>query len=165
MFLSAIVIWLIAIVLLLIVFLNNKKNIPAALRISLDQLIIILPRLPLSLLAAGFITVLLPEELISSWIGLDSGLIGIFIAAAIGSLIPSGPIVAFPVAIALYKLGAGTPQLVAFLTGWSSFQITRMLLWEVPFLGWGFAYKRLIVSIPLPLIAGGISMLLIYMYY
>ena len=165
MFVSAIIIWLIAIMLLLIVFLIDKKNIPEALKISLNQLIIILPRLPLSLLAAGFITVLLPEELISSWIGSDSGFFGVFIAALIGSLIPSGPIVAFPVAIALYKLGAGSPQLVAFLTGWSCFQITRMLLWEVPFLGWGFAYKRLIVSIPLPFIAGGISMLLIFIYH
>ena len=164
MFISAIIIWLLAIILLLIVFVKNKKNIPEALNISLNQFILVLPRLPLSLLAAGFITVVLPKELISSWIGHDSGFFGLLIAAVIGSIIPSGPIVAFPVAIALYKLGAGSPQLVAFLTGWSSFQITRMLLWEVPFLGWGFAYKRVIVSIPLPFIAGGISMLLIFVY-
>ena len=125
---------------------------------------IILPRLPISLLAAGFITSLLPEEVISSWIGSGSGFLGVLIASVIGSIIPSGPIVAFPVAIALYKLGAGTPQLIAFLTGWSSFQISRMLLWEVPFLGWQFAMRRSVVSIPLPFIAAGISMVIIFLY-
>jgi len=32
-----------------------------------------------------------------------------------GTLIPSGPIISFPSAIALDRLGAGTPQLVAFI--------------------------------------------------
>ncbi len=164
MLFSALVIWFLAILLLLVVFLDGNKKLSDALNISYQQLIIILPRLPLSLLAAGFITSLLPQELISGWIGSESGFLGVFIAALVGSLIPSGPIVAFPVAIALYNLGTGTPQLIAFLTGWSSFQITRMLLWEIPFLGWGFAMKRCLVSIPLPFVAAAISMAIIYMY-
>ncbi|MBL41280.1 MAG: hypothetical protein CMM49_01315 [Rhodospirillaceae bacterium] len=165
MLVSALLIWFIAFVLFFIVYFKNKENISQALSISYDQLIVILPRLPFSLLAAGFITVLLPEQIISGWIGSDSGFIGVLIAAIIGAFVPSGPIVAFPVAIAFYKLGAGYPQLVAFLTGWSSFQITRMLMWEIPFLGWGFAYRRIIISIPLPLVAGGISMLLTFIYF
>ena len=164
MFFSALLIWFLAIILLLVVFVKDKDKLPEAFGISFHQLLVILPRLPLSLLAAGFITSLLPEELISSWIGYESGFIGVFIAACIGSIIPSGPIVAFPVAIALYKLEAGTPQLIAFLTGWSSFQITRMLLWEVPFLGWSFVFRRVLVSIPLPFVAAGISMIIIFLY-
>ncbi|PPR78747.1 MAG: hypothetical protein CFH01_00806 [Alphaproteobacteria bacterium MarineAlpha2_Bin1] len=165
MLISALIIWFIAFTLFFIVYFKNKEKIPEALTISLEQLIMILPRLPFSLLAAGFITVLLPDKLISSWIGSDTGFIGVLIASIIGAFVPSGPIVAFPVAIALYKLGAGYPQLVAFLTGWSSFQITRMLMWEVPFLGWSFAYKRVIISLPLPFVAGGISMLLTFIYF
>ena len=164
MFYSAILIWFLAIILLIIIYFDNKKKLPEALGFSFQQLLIIIPRLPLSLLAAGFITLLLPEKLISSWIGPESSFIGVLIASCIGAIIPSGPIVAFPVAIALYKLGAGTPQLVAFLTGWSSFQITRMLLWEVPFLGWSFVFRRVLVSIPLPFVAAGISMIIIFLY-
>ena len=103
-----------------------------------------------------------PQELISEWIGSESGIIGIFIATFFGVLIPSGPIVAFPIAIALFNSGAGVTQLVAFLTGWSIFQFSRLLIWEVPFLGWQFASRRLLLSISLPFIAAGISSLLIF---
>lgn len=162
MILSAIILFFLASILCLLTIFLKKENLPEAISISFEQFIIVLPRLPVALIAAGFITVLLPEQMISNWIGKDSGLTGIMIASVIGVVIPSGPIVSFPIAFALYNLGAGTPQLIAFLTGWSIFQISRLLLWEVPFLGWSFVFRRLMVSLPLPFIAAGIAALFIF---
>ncbi len=119
-----------------------------------EQLLIILPRLPISFFAAGFIAELLPKDQIGPLIGDGSGFTGIVIAALFGALIPSGPIVSFPIAIALAKLGAGTPQLVAFIAAWSCYMIQRLLMWEIPLMGWGFAWRRMVASIPLPFICG-----------
>ena len=81
----------------------------------------------------------------------------ILIAGLVGALLPRGPIISFPVAIALMELGAGTPQLVAFLTAWSAFAMHRLLMWEIPLMGMAFASKRLLVSVVLPPIAGLIA--------
>ena len=161
MILSAVFLWSLACILGFTTYITRPLQLREAFTISWEQLIIVLPRLPVALLAAGFITVLLPQELISSWIGSESGIIGVLIAAAVGVFVPSGPVISFPVAIALFNLGAGTPQLIAFLTGWSIFQLTRLLMWEVPFLGWSFAFRRLLVSAPLPFLAAGISALIL----
>ena len=119
-----------------------------------EQLLVILPRLPVSFFAAGFIAELLPKDQIGPLIGDGSGFTGIVIAALFGALVPSGPIVSFPIAIALDKLGAGTPQLVAFIAAWSCFMIQRLFMWEIPLMGWGFAWRRMVASIPLPFLAG-----------
>jgi uncharacterized membrane protein YraQ (UPF0718 family) len=119
-----------------------------------EQLLIILPRLPISFFAAGFIAELLPKDQIGPLIGAGSGFTGIVIAALFGALIPSGPIVSFPIAIALAKLGAGTPQLVAFIAAWSCYMIQRLLMWEIPLMGWGFAWRRMVASLPLPFLCG-----------
>ena len=58
------------------------------------------------------------------------------------------------------QLGAGTPQLVAFLTAWSVFAMHRHLMWEIPLLGAGFAAKRLTASLVLPPTAAVIAWLI-----
>lgn len=153
MILSAVSLWVLALCLGVYTWLWRAEHFRDAIGVSCQQLIIVLPRLPVALLAAGFLSVLIPERLISTWIGSESGIMGIVIAVMLGALIPSGPIVSFPIAIALLKLGVGTPQLVALLTSWSLLQFNRLLIWELPFLGWTFAWKRLVISAPLPFIA------------
>ena len=157
MLISAILLWSTALLLGAVALARPGRQHRDALRIAGRQALMILPRMPIAILAAGFIGELLPEETISTWIGAESGLTGIAIAALVGASLPSGPIISFPVAIALMELGAGTPQLVAFLTGWSTFALHRLLVWEVPMLGIGFASKRLLVSLALPPIAALIA--------
>lgn len=123
-------------------------------RFAKEQLLVVLPRLPISFLAAGFLAELLPKDQIGPLIGDGSGFAGIVLAALFGALIPSGPIVSFPIAIALDRLGAGTPQLVAFIASWSCFMVQRLLMWEIPLMGWGFAWRRMAASLPLPFLAG-----------
>ena len=157
MLISATLLWSTAILLGAVTMARPGRQHLDAIRIAGQQALMILPRVPIAILAAGFIGELLPEETISTWIGVESGLLGILIASLVGALLPSGPIVSFPVAIALMELGAGVPQLIAFLTAWSAFAIHRLLIWEIPMLGMGFATKRLLVSVVLPPIAALIA--------
>jgi len=154
MLVSGSILWSTALILGAITLARPGRQYADALQIAGRQALMVLPRMAIAILAAGFIGELLPEETISTWIGIESGVLGILIASLVGALLPSGPIISFPVAIALMELGAGTPQLVAFLTAWSTFAMHRLLMWEIPMMGMGFASKRLLVSVVLPPIAG-----------
>jgi hypothetical protein len=50
--------------------------------------------------------------------------------------------------------GAGLPQIVALITGWSVFALNRVLAYEAPIMGWRFVALRLTASLALPLAAG-----------
>ncbi len=90
-----------------------------------------------------------------------SGWKGILIASAVGCFVPSGPIVSFPFALALYNTGVGVPQLVAFLTSWSLLSVHTFMAWEMPVLGVRFPLVRYACSLILPPIAGFLAMAMV----
>jgi uncharacterized membrane protein YraQ (UPF0718 family) len=151
---SLLVIWALAGAAAIALALKPGGSMRDALRISRGNALIMLPRMPLAIIGAGFIATLLPEESIAPLIGPESGLKGVLIASLAGGLIPSGPMVSFPVALALVKAGAGVPQTVALLTAWSVLAIHRVITWEIPLLGLGFSALRLSVTWFLPPLAG-----------
>jgi uncharacterized membrane protein YraQ (UPF0718 family) len=122
-----------------------------------ELLLIIAPRVAAALLLAGLIQVLVPQDLVSKWIGTDSGLRGIVVAAGAGMLTPGGPITAFAVLYTLYASGANRGPLVAYLTGWAMLGIQRTLVWEMPFLGADFVLLRYAACVLLPILAGLIA--------
>jgi uncharacterized membrane protein YraQ (UPF0718 family) len=66
---------------------------------------------------------------------------------------PGGPFAAFPVVLVLRQSGAAAGTCVAFLTAWSVLGMHRMIIWEIPWLGWRFAILRWLISLPLPWLA------------
>ena len=157
MLISAAIIWALAAVCLVAVLAQPAAQLQRATLLMKQNLALIGTRLPFAILGAGFVGTLLPHEIVSSWIGGESGWRGIVIASLVGGLVPSGPIVSFPVAIALYKAGAGLPQTVAFVTGWSVFALHRVIAWELSLLGFGFVKLRLASAAMLPPAAGFIA--------
>lgn len=153
MIVSMAIIWGLVLVLGLVTYQRRRGLFMEALQFARKQAFVVLPRMPTALIAAGFLAELMPEEQISGWIGVESGIFGVVIAAGLGALVPSGPIISFPVAIALMHLGAGVPQLVTFITAWSLFGVQRTLMWEAPLMGWSFVSRRMVVSLPNPFVA------------
>ncbi|HSH40671.1 MAG TPA: hypothetical protein VK973_00925 [Arenicellales bacterium] len=119
-----------------------------------DQLRALAPRIPFALVAAECLGRLLPREHVAAWLGADAGLPGIVIGSVVGWLLPGGPMVAFPLAIALSRAGAEQAPLVALITAWALLAINRTLLFEVPLMGTRFTLARIAVSAPLPVLAG-----------
>lgn len=115
---------------------------------------------PFALLAAMLLAQLIPQEVIAHLIGAESGLMGIVIASLAGGLVPSGPFLSFPLALSLYHTGAGLPQLIAFITGWSVYATFRVVVWEIPMMGARFTVIRLAASAILPVVAGIVAGLL-----
>jgi len=85
----------------------------------------------LALLLAGFVTaglvqVLVPRELIVSWLGNQSGIKGILIGALVGGIIPGSPYAVFPVAGGFYQAGAGLGSMISFITAWALWSVSRL---------------------------------------
>ena len=113
----------------------------------------ILPLLIFAFIVAGMIRVLLPHELISKWVGVESGMRGILIGTVAGGFSPGGPYVSLPIVAGLLRTGAGVGTMVAFLTGWSLWAVSRLPM-EVGILGWKFTLIRITCTFFFPPIAG-----------
>lgn len=123
---------------------------------GLKMTVEILPLLLFAFLVAGMVQVLVPSELISKWVGTESGFKGIMIGTVTGAIAPGGPYVSLPLAAALMKSGAGVGTMVAFLTGWSLWAVSRLPM-EIGILGWRLTLIRLASTFIFPPIAGLIA--------
>jgi uncharacterized membrane protein YraQ (UPF0718 family) len=160
MLLAVTIIWPIVIVCGALLWLGPPERARRAFVLVRHNAAFMALRFPIALLAAGFAAPLLPAELIATWLGHSSGWTGILIASAIGGFVPSGPVVSFPLALALAKSGVGVPQLIAFLTAWSLLSVHTLLAWELPVLGARFAMLRYGSSLILPPLSGFLAALL-----
>jgi uncharacterized membrane protein YraQ (UPF0718 family) len=116
----------------------------------------IIPLLIFAFIIAGMIQVLVPYEMISRWIGVESGFRGILIGTVIGGFMPGGPYVSLPVAAGLLRVGASVGTMVALLTSWSLWALGRLPM-EVGIMGWKFTLIRLACTFFFPPVAGFIA--------
>jgi len=142
-----------AIVLLAVGYSKGEGQHVQGLRSGVKMIVEILPLLLFAFIVAGMVQVLLPQELLSRWIGEESGLKGIFIGTLAGGLTPGGPYVSLPLVAGLLRAGAGVGTLVAFLTAWSLWAVARLPM-ELGVLGWKFTFVRLACTFFFPPIAG-----------
>lgn len=118
-----------------------------------DSLFII-PLICLGVTVGALLTTLVPNDVVARHLGKQAGLRAIVLSSVIGSIMPGGPFVAFPIVVALGGAGAGVGALIAFLTAWSVVGVHRLLVWEIPFMGAEFGTLRFLCSLPVPIIAG-----------
>jgi hypothetical protein len=76
-----------------------------------------------------------------------------------GAVLPGGPLTIYPVAGAFLLLGADVGTAVAFITAWNLLGYNRALIWELPFFGAEFVGWRIMIALPLPIIAGFVARL------
>ncbi|MGH8222240.1 MAG: hypothetical protein ACREQZ_04630 [Woeseiaceae bacterium] len=152
-------IYLLAATLAAVVLSRRDDKARAGFLRAAEQIVILLPRMVLALIAAGFMVILIPTDLIGRYLGEEAGLTGILIGSVAGLLVPSGGLTAFALAAAFANKGAATPALIAFLTGWSVFALHRIFIFEIPLLGARFTRMRVVSVLLLPPLAGGLALL------
>lgn len=153
MLIPTIIMAVLAIVLLAVGYSKGEGQHIQGLSSGLRMIIEIIPLLFFAFIVAGMVQVLLPQEVLSRWIGEESGLKGILIGTLAGGVTPGGPYVSLPVVAGLLKAGAGVGTLVAFLTAWSLWAVSRLPM-EIGILGWKFTFVRLACTFFFPPIAG-----------
>jgi len=156
MLIPTIIMGLLAIVLLFIGYQKGGGEHILGLKSAGNIIIELIPLLIFAFIVAGMIQVLIPAEMISKWIGAESGFRGLLIGSAMGGLAPGGPFVSMPIAAGFLRVGASVGTMVAFLTAWSLWAVTRLPL-EVGIMGWKFTLVRLACTFFFPPIAGLIA--------
>lgn len=131
---------------------QHLTGLKSAVRLTVS----IMPMLVFAFIIGGMLQVLMPQEMISRWIGTESGIRGILIGSIVGGLTPGGPYTSLPIAVALMRSGAGIGTMVAFLTGWSLWAVARLPM-EIGILGWRLTLARVISTALFPPIAGLIA--------
>jgi hypothetical protein len=122
-----------ALIFFLIAYYKGEGQHIIGMRSALRMTVQILPLLIFAFIVAGMVQVLVPQEILSEWVGAESGMRGIFIGTV---------------------TGVGT--MVAFLTGWSLWAVSRLPM-EVGIMGWRFTLIRIASTFFFPPIAGLIA--------
>ena len=147
---------LIAIILYVLAYMKGGDQHIAGVKTAFQITVETLPLIICAFVVAGLVQTLLPKDLISRWVGVESGIRGILIGTLAGGFTPGGPYVSLPIVAGLLKAGAGPGTMVAFLTSWSLWAVARLPM-EFGILGWKFTVIRLVSSFFFPPIAGLIA--------
>lgn len=118
------------------------------------------PNLIIGFTLAGFLTMLLPQDLVVRWMGAGSGWKGLLVGSAAGTLTPGGPFTHFPILASLLTRGAAVGPVCAYIAAWAMLGVHRILVWESPILGWKFVAIRFVSSFFVPPIVGFLAQLL-----
>jgi len=156
MLIPTIIMAILAAILLVVGYVKGGGAHVSGMKLALTMTGEMLPLLFCALIVAGMVQVLLPHELLSKWVGAESGMKGILIGTIAGGFSPGGPYVSLPIAAGLLRAGAGVGTMVAFLTGWSLWAVSRIPM-EVGILGWKFTLIRFATTFFFPPIAGLIA--------
>ena len=114
----------------------------------------LVPKLGAAVLIAVFVHALLPPSFFAKYMRHETGLRGMAIASATGTVTPGGPMTSFPLVTVLRDSGSGIGALVTYVTAWSTTGLQRVFMWEVPLMGPEFATIRFLASVPLGIVAG-----------
>jgi uncharacterized membrane protein YraQ (UPF0718 family) len=156
MLIPTVVMGILAFILLFIGYQRGQGQHVTGVKAALTLVVEILPLLVFAFIVAGMIQTLIPKELIAKWVGAESGMRGILLGSIAGGLSPGGPFISLPIAAGLLKAGAGMGTMVAYLTGWSLWAVSRLPM-EVGILGWKLTFIRLASTFFFPPIAGLIA--------
>lgn len=110
------VFYIIAILSLIISFFKSKEKTKMVLKKAWKSFENIMPQFLSIILIIGVMLAVLTPEQISRFLGQDSGIIGVIMAAFIGAVTLIPGFVAFPLASALLHNGAGITQIAAFVS-------------------------------------------------
>jgi len=150
----------IAIVLGLIAFRRGRTVLTDSMREGFWDFLKLIPRIMLGVVGSGYIAALLPQEMVGRWLGADSGFWGICVAVIGGAFTPGGPVIGFSIGAAALKGGAGTPQIIAYITAWALFAVQRLFQWELPVMPPRLVWLRTAASLPIPFLAALGAMLI-----
>lgn len=125
----------------------------------------IIPRVLAGCLLGGFIAEILPHDKVSRSLGPESGLKGLLIGTAFGAILPGGPFTAYPVAAALLTVGADFGATIAMVVSWTLIGYGRAVAWELPILGTDFTLWRIVISLPIPVLAGWLGRVIFVRMY
>ena len=94
------------------------------------------------------------SELVVQWLGEGSGVRGLLVATAVGAITPGGTFGQIPLVVSLWKSGAAVGPVTAYLISWTLLGVNKVMVWEVPMLGWRYTIAKTLACLAAPLVLG-----------
>src|SRR5260370_22222520 len=91
---------------------RGRAVLTNSLREGTMDFINIVPRIALGVIGSGYIAAVIPAEIITGWLGPDSGWAGVLTAVIAGAATPGGPVVGFSIGAVALKVGGGPPPVI-----------------------------------------------------
>ena len=132
-------------IILVVLAVSRSENPGPIVRRAIEQFSKLVPRMFFALI---------PQELIAQFLGKSAGLQALVVAAAVGLVVPAGPVIAFAIAVVFAKGGASSAALITFISSWTIFATHRILIYELPLLGASFLRLRVASVFFIPFVAG-----------
>lgn len=141
MIVSASVLYVVTILLLAFSYARNREKTVQALKKAWKSFEGILPQFLAIFMLVGLMLAVVDASVISRLLGSESGVMGMAVAAAIGSVTLIPGFIAFPLAASLLAAGAGYGQTAMFLTTLMMVGVVTLPL-ETTYFGRRLALKR-----------------------
>ena len=154
-----VVVYAVAMVLAVAAYLKGEERHILGVIEAIKTILLVLPTLIGAFLIAGYIRVLMPEQVVGEWLGEESGFKGVLIGYLAGTLTFGGPFISFPIAASLYHAGGGVGTLTTYITSWALWG-GGIIFYEFTILGPRLFTIRIIASILFPLLASVIAVFL-----
>ena len=148
---NAIVLYSLVIVLVIVSLFKSRLKTINALKKSLGMFLNLLPEVLAVMLFVGLSLAIMSPKFISSAIGNNSGVIGIIVSIAIGSVAMLPSFIVFPLGATLVENGGGLPQIGALMTALMSVGLVSIPV-ESKMFGKKFAILRNIAGIVLAIL-------------
>lgn len=116
----------------------------------------VFPLLVCAFIIVGFIDLLIPKEVLQTWLGEESGWKGLLIGPLVGALVQGGPYAFFPLYDALFRENVAIGTAVAMITAWGMINVGH-LPYEFTFLGPRFVALKYSLYLAVPTLAGLIA--------
>jgi uncharacterized protein len=149
-------VYVVALVLAVAAYLKGGERHILGVTEAIKTLLPVLPTLIGAYLIAGYIRVLLPEDVLREWLGEESGLKGVLVGYLAGTLTFGGPFISFPIAASLYHAGGSVRTVTTYITSWALWG-GGIIFYEFSILGPRLFTIRIVASILFPLLAGVIA--------
>lgn len=135
-------------------FTHGIDGVVDGLKSSLNTLNNVWAILLLALGVAGFIQVIIPQEIVSQYLGPASGFKGYLIAWGVGAVTPGAPFAVYPIAVSLLSAGSGVGQIMTLVLSASIGVAATRIPYEIAFFGWRFSVLRLLSVFFFPIVGG-----------
>lgn len=151
-----VVVYAVALVLAVAAYIKGGERHILGVTEAIKTLLLVLPTLIGAFLIAGYVRVLMPEDVVREWLGEESGLKGVFVGYLAGTLTFGGPFISLPIAASLYHAGGSVQTVTTYITSWALWG-GGIIFYEFSILGPRLFTIRIATSILFPLLAGIIA--------
>ncbi len=138
---TAIFINVFALASLIYAFYRDKEKGIQSLKNAVKSFFRILPTVLIIIIAIGLILGFIPPEKISRFVGEQSGIFGVLLVGAVGSVLHIPALIAFPLGASMLDSGATVTAVAAFITTLTMIGVVTLPM-EIKVLGKKFALLR-----------------------